>query len=70
MIDILLGAIKDYKNVTSINPLFEITLIKLTSLTDSNPTKILESPKVIEKSIPKVETKQIEEIIEQEKAQG
>lgn len=67
MIDILLGAIKDYKNVTSINPLFEITLIKLTSLTDSNPTKILESPKVIEKNIPKVETKPIEEKIEQEK---
>ena len=35
MIDILLGAIKDYKNVTSINPLFEITLIKLTSFNSS-----------------------------------
>ena len=32
MIDILMNTIKDYKNVTSINPIFEITLIKLTSL--------------------------------------
>ena len=37
MIEVLMNAIKDYKNVTSINPLFEITLIKLTSLEDSAP---------------------------------
>ena len=32
MIDILMNTIKDYKTVTAINPVFEITLIKLTSL--------------------------------------
>ena len=53
MIDILLGAIKDYKNVTSINPLFEITLIKLTSLDDVTPQKVIETPKVVEKVVVK-----------------
>ncbi len=53
MIDILLSAIKDYKNVTSINPLFEITLIKLTSLDGASQTKVFESPKVVEKVIVK-----------------
>ena len=61
MIDILLGAIKDYKNVTSINPLFEITLIKLTSLSDSSPKKIVETPKV-EKPIIKEVIKPVEEV--------
>ena len=32
MIDTLMNTVKDYKNVTAINPIFEITLIKLTSL--------------------------------------
>ena len=63
MIDILLDTIKDYKNVTSINPIFEITLIKLTSLGD---TKKLETPTVIKKEEPKVapiveEVKPVEE---------
>ena len=31
MIDILLNAIKEYKNVSDINPLFEVTLLKLTA---------------------------------------
>ena len=53
MIDILLGAIKDYKNVTSINPLFEITLIKLTSLGESAPARPVETPKVVEKVVVK-----------------
>ncbi len=53
MIDILLSAIKDYKNVTSINPLFEITLIKLTSLDETSPSRVIETPKVAEKVIEK-----------------
>jgi len=53
MIDILLSAIKDYKNVTSINPLFEITLIKLTSLNETSPSRVIETPKVVEKVIEK-----------------
>ena len=32
MINILMDALKDYKNVTSIVPLFEITLLKMTSI--------------------------------------
>ena len=32
MIDILMSTVKDYKNVTSINPLIEISLIKMTSM--------------------------------------
>ena len=46
MIDVLMEAIKDYKNVTSINPLFEITLIKLTSLAHVRSTPKVE--KVVE----------------------
>ncbi len=61
MIDILLGAIKDYKNVTSINPLFEITLIKLTSLDGASIKKVVETPKV-EKPIIKEVIKPVEEV--------
>ncbi|HKM10117.1 MAG TPA: DNA polymerase III subunit gamma/tau [Bacilli bacterium] len=32
MIDILMNALKDYKNVTSITPIFEVMLLKLSSL--------------------------------------
>lgn len=60
MIDILLGAFKDYKNVTLINPLFEITLIKLTSLDDSAPKKVVvETPKPVEKVVVKEEPKPV-----------
>lgn len=31
MIDVLMNAIKEYKNVSDINPLFEVTLLKLTN---------------------------------------
>ena len=44
MIDVLMSAVKDYKNVTSINPLFEITLIKLTSI--KGDKQIKQEPKV------------------------
>ncbi len=47
MIDILMETVKDYKNVTSINPLFEISLIKLTSLGSDTPKPII-APKVEE----------------------
>lgn len=32
MIEILMNALKEYKNVTAINPLFEVTLIRLTAI--------------------------------------
>ena len=52
MIDVLMNAVKDYKNVTSINPLFEITLLKLTSLNNAQkPVPPVE--KVVEKPIEK-----------------
>ena len=40
MIDVLMNAIKDYKNVNSINPLFEITLLKLASLNSAQKPQI------------------------------
>lgn len=52
MIDILLEAIKDYKYVSSINPLFEITLLKLVNKFDT-------------KEIPE-EVKNIQVVIESE----
>ena len=56
MIDILMNTVKDYKNVTSINPIFEITLIKLTSL-DTVVKPVMSTPKVIK----------VEPVIEQKK---
>ena len=47
MIDVLMGAIKDYKNVTSITPLFEITLLKLCSIKNSENSQKIEQKPVI-----------------------
>ena len=55
MIDVLMNTIKDYKSVTSINPLFEITLIKLTSLQEEAKPIIKPQPKVEVKVEPKAE---------------
>ena len=46
MIDILLNATKEYKNVNDINPLFEVTLLKLTAT--KNKTIVNTTPKVEE----------------------
>ena len=51
MIDILMGTVKDYKNVTAINPIFEITLIKLTSMGSESKKVVKEEEKVEEKPI-------------------
>ena len=59
MIDILMNTVKDYKNVTAINPIFEITLIKLTSLETKGTRIIEEAPKEV---APKIE-KEIEKPI-------
>ena len=37
MIDALMETLKDYKNVNDINPLFEVTLLKLTSMHSEKP---------------------------------
>ena len=72
MIDVLMNTVKDYKNVTSINPLFEITLIKLTSMGDELSTsrpvkevKKVEEPVIKEepKPAPQPEPAKVEEEI-------
>ena len=73
MIDILINTVKDYKNVTAINPIFEITLIKLTSL-ESKGTRVVEqAPKeVVVKPAPQVVKeveKPIREPVKEEKAE-
>ena len=62
MIDILMNTVKDYKNVTAINPLFEITLIKLCSMDDEfTVKKPVSAPKIEEKVEIKEEPK-VEEV--------
>ena len=51
MINILMGTVKDYKNVAAINPIFEITLIKLTSMGSESKKVVKEEVKVEEKPI-------------------
>lgn len=68
MIEVLMNTLKEYKNVTAINPLFEVTLLKLTSInsTGEAPKVAPEpvyvepkpvQPKPVEKVIPVVEEK-------------
>ena len=54
MIDILMDTVKDYKNVTAINPIFEISLIKLTSLGGSEKKAVTPIKEEV-KPTPKVE---------------
>ena len=58
MIDVLMNALKDYKTVTSIAPIFEITLLKLASVKEeAAPQKVIKAPVKEEKvELPKVET--------------
>ena len=57
MIDIIMGAQKDYKNVSSIIPLFEVTILKLiTAKKDGSPKEEFVEPLPrIEKPLPKPE---------------
>ncbi len=71
MISVLMDTLKDYKNVTSITPLFEVTLLKLAGIT-SQPKQakeqvvvkpvVQERPIIKPKEEPKVEPKPIKEI--------
>ena len=55
MIDIIMAAQKDYKNVSSIIPLFEVTVLKLVTVKkDGTPVQQIEEP-VVEKPLPKPE---------------
>ena len=58
MIDILMETIKDYKNVTAINPLFEISLIKLTSIEGGE-----KRPTIVNKPVEEIVPPKKEEII-------
>ena len=73
MIDILMNALKDYKNVTSIAPLFEITLLKLTSLNNEKEEpkpyvapvkqeKIEAKPVIVEEPKPIIKPTPVEEV--------
>ena len=57
MINILMDTLKDYKNVTSIVPLFEVTLLKMTTMNAPKDTieKPLETPIIPAKPAQKVE---------------
>ena len=44
MITVLMNTLKDYKNVTAINPLFEVTLLKLASINAENGQKPVQKP--------------------------
>ena len=44
MITVLMNTLKDYKNVTAINPLFEVTLLKLASIKPQNEPKPAQKP--------------------------
>ena len=77
MIDVLMDTVKDFKNVTSITSLFEITLLKLTSFeATENKPKVAQNqthiasftPKAEPKPVvetPKVEVKPVEQKVEQ-----
>ncbi len=44
MITVLMNTLKDYKNVTAINPLFEVTLLKLAAISGENQQKTPQKP--------------------------
>lgn len=66
MIDTLMNTVKDYKNVTAINPIFEITLIKLTSLNvkteikKEEPVKVAKPVEEVKPAINEVKVEKIE----------
>ena len=57
MINILMDTLKDYKNVTSIVPLFEVTLLKMTTMNAPKDAieKPVETPIIPAKPVQKVE---------------
>ena len=59
-IDILLNTIKDYKNVSSILPLFEIGLLKLTAATNAEIEEVAIKPVEVPKKV--ISPAQVEEI--------
>ena len=65
MIDVLMNALKDYKTVTSIVPIFEITLLKLASTQEERVIKF-KTPSKEDKPLPiEEEVKPIEKPVEE-----
>lgn len=77
MIDILLNATKEYKQINDIKPLFEVTLLKLSQTKDGTTAPVVqpvkEQPRIEEKPAKveekPVETKKIEPIINEVKVE-
>ena len=73
MISVLMETLKDYKNVTAIVPLFEVTLLKLASMGGEKPAPKVEVKKPVYKEeikkepeiAPKIEEKPIEKPVEE-----
>ena len=53
MITILMDTLKDYKNVTAINPIFEVTLLKLAGISKQEKVVVKERPTFKEEPAPK-----------------
>lgn len=65
MVDILMSATKDFKSVTAINPLFEVTLLKMTTVIGASRPVIIHSVeeiKPVDKPVEKVQEVKEEEI--------
>jgi DNA polymerase-3 subunit gamma/tau len=56
MIDVLMDALKDYKNVTSITPIFEVMLLKLTSLKFVKKEALAEAEEIV---IPEIKEEKV-----------
>ena len=63
MINVLMTTLKDYKNVTAINPLFEVTLLKLASMHNEVKPKEELRPLRYESPVKSVPPKEMEKII-------
>ena len=68
MITILMDALKDYKNVSSINPLFEVTLLKLAGINSKKQKEEDMSPLRYETPVAKGPTPEMKKFFEEEKA--
>ena len=78
MITVLMDTLKDYKNVTAITPLFEVTLLKLASMQNKQPAEMSPlryetpfrkgPPEEVMKRINKTEVKKPEPVVEEKPA--
>ena len=59
MITVLMDTLKDYKNVTAINPLFEVSLLKLAGISSHTPKISPQSPLRYETPFPKGPTEEM-----------